>query len=63
MQESYKLHILKMILLYGWTHMEHYKLERQSAGLEKNEILHTWNAVSTKMANFRCSSWRWKTCR
>ena len=38
MQESYKLHILKMMLLYSCTHVEHFELEYQSVDREKNEL-------------------------
>ena len=55
MQESNKLHILKKMLLYSCTHVEHFELEHQSVDREKNEILNTWNASSTKMSILGCS--------
>ena len=45
------------------SHVEHYELEHQSVGQKRLYILHSWNAVSTKMALFGCSIWRWKTCK
>ena len=37
MQVPNKLHILKIIILYSWTHVEHYELDVQSVGREKKK--------------------------